>query len=466
MERLKPGQRQSRRFSTITAFYFWNKREIESQFAVTGRNGQVVFSSEYIHLLLRTGEELERLKLVLNTIGVHEIEVVIYLRRPVDLANSYFSTSVKAGVTDSKPQPPENSRYEHLCHHKNTIQRFENAFGQHNITVRLYDRSEFSNGSIVSDFLSILGIQDEKYFVIPDNLNESLSSHGLDIQRSLNRFFPRWIGDELNPLLPRLIKRVSREFSGVGPTMPEELQRRYEQHFEASDMWLKQNYFPQKTNLYSSSAPNLSETAKQESRNIELQAVELAREFLREVSSTPLDSLWEYSKQVPAPYTMSGFTFQDSRFENLVSLSIGVSQYHLGMVKNAIEQLELILTTDRNNTEALIYNAMCLSELGKYKAADVQYSKLICRYPNNFRVFRLYALNAEKQDLIEIAKARWCKVLDRFPDNLEAFFKMGICDLKLLNYKQALDQFDALLKTNPEHVPAKNYRSLCLAALS
>ena len=82
----------------------------------------VLLSSEYFQLNLRTSTELDLLKSSLNEIGFTQIYVVVYLREQGDLANSFYSTAVKAGETAAAPPPPSDNRYRHLCDHKSTLE--------------------------------------------------------------------------------------------------------------------------------------------------------------------------------------------------------------------------------------------------------------------------------------------------------------------------------------------------------
>lgn len=146
-------------------------------------------------------------------------------------------------------------------------------------------------------------------------------------------------------------------------------------------------------------------------------------------------------------------------------MSVGVSQYHLGLIEDASRLFDLVLSTDESNAEALIFKAMCLAERGNYKAADGIYLDLLNVEPESFRIQRLYALSAEKQDLADLAEARWLVVLSSYPDSAEALLKTGIWQFKGQKYREALSCFDALLKGNPLHDAAVYFKTRCLVEL-
>ena len=57
----------------------------------------IIFSSEFFQSRLTKISEIERLKEILKGLGVTDISVIVYLRRPADIANSLYSTAIRNG---------------------------------------------------------------------------------------------------------------------------------------------------------------------------------------------------------------------------------------------------------------------------------------------------------------------------------------------------------------------------------
>jgi hypothetical protein len=72
---------------------------LRKEFIEFGKTGieRVVFSSEHIQSRLTHPIELQRLKSILENLGYDDVQIIIYLRNPADLAASLYSTQIKAG---------------------------------------------------------------------------------------------------------------------------------------------------------------------------------------------------------------------------------------------------------------------------------------------------------------------------------------------------------------------------------
>lgn len=88
---------------------------------------------------------------------ISNTRIVVYLRRPDELAESLYKQKVKTG--EIKPFPKKflhESSWE--WDYLPTLREFENVFGRDAITVRPYKRALLKDGDVVSDFLDIVGI--------------------------------------------------------------------------------------------------------------------------------------------------------------------------------------------------------------------------------------------------------------------------------------------------------------------
>jgi hypothetical protein len=224
------------------------------------RHSNIIISSENFQDLLTTKAEINRLRDLLYELGCTEIKVVVYLREPVALANSFYSTVVLVdlpllGVVAAPPFPgSDNERYfDNLCNHRNTLEQWGSIFGNENIIPRIFDRNDLKDGSIIHDFLECIGIPWSDEFTLIDNENESISHTGLEIIRRINIKFPPLSGNRPNPSRRRLVYRVYHivRYFGKGKYfMPTELFHAYTEAYSKSNEWTRQNWFPERDVLF------------------------------------------------------------------------------------------------------------------------------------------------------------------------------------------------------------------------
>jgi hypothetical protein len=211
-----------------------------------------IFSSEHFQSRLVKPGELERLRDLLWCMGMTEVSVIVYLRNPSEIANSLFSTSIRAGSSMIAPPPPTNPYYSNICNHQATLTRFGSIFGEDALIPRIFDKHSFVNGSIICDFISVLGIGSEinDLCKIPGNSNESLSPLGIRILSSLNELIPPYVDGKLNPLRSNIISYIERHFCDQKYSMPSQLYQEYDKEFKASNEWVRDRYFKEMTELF------------------------------------------------------------------------------------------------------------------------------------------------------------------------------------------------------------------------
>ena len=215
----------------------------------------VIFSSEHLQSRLTELEEIERLKHNLYHLGITDIKVIVYLRRPADLANSLYSTAIKAGLTKKTPSHPTAPYFNNVCNHQKTIERFASVFGQSSLNLRIFDQEVFVNQSIIDDFLSVIPLKNTNFYSLSERANTSLSTTGILLLRRLNELVPKWIDDKPNPARANLVSYFEKYFSGSKYVMPSYLYREYDEEFQASNEWVRKKFFPEKDQLFSNEIP-------------------------------------------------------------------------------------------------------------------------------------------------------------------------------------------------------------------
>ena len=151
------------------------------------------------------------------------VEVVIYIRPQEDMWRSLHSQqakkfSVKSGAaiwgTDDYVPPVFAER---AVHYHKTMQIFADVFGQSAVSARLYDRSRFIGGDVVTDFLSYLGLDWTAFEREDRDINRSVGWKGVA--------FAVWLADDVHDVMQprnadkplghlyiRTVKRVAEMF--------------------------------------------------------------------------------------------------------------------------------------------------------------------------------------------------------------------------------------------------------------
>lgn len=212
---------------------------------------RIIFSSEHLHSRLMLPSEVQRLRQILDYIGITSLKVILYLRNPPDIACSLYSTQVKGGSTASSPPFPDNAIYRHNCDHRHTLRRFSECFGDSNIFPRIFDKSHFKNGSLLEDFSELI---DEHVhfpnFLQPVNQNESLSFMAIEVLRRVNVFVPCYVDGNLNAARADIASIIARHFPRGRYSLSEELHRNYVEAFFDSNEWVHDRYFPGLVELF------------------------------------------------------------------------------------------------------------------------------------------------------------------------------------------------------------------------
>jgi hypothetical protein len=245
------------------------KDEINDQ-KINHNQHSVIFSSEHIQSRLKRPIEIQRLKAVLAALGMTDIKVIIYLRRPASLANSLYSTLLRAGGTATAPPYPDSPHWNNLCNHQQTITKFGQVFGKKNIIPRIYSQSALEQQSIDDDFLSIFNLSTAGYITTVRS-NTRLSATAASLLRHLNHQIPRFLNDKPNPLRANLASYIENSFEGKPYIMPADLYRAYDSAFAASDEWVRQHFFPHLDRLFDREIPEKTESTLSEA-DIEMMA--------------------------------------------------------------------------------------------------------------------------------------------------------------------------------------------------
>lgn len=240
-----------------------------------------VFSSEHLQSRLTKLSEIERLRDGLMSLGFNDFKVVVYLRRPADLANSLFSTALRAAHDMSVLPTPEHGYVRILCDHRATIIRWTSVFGQAAIRPRLFANEEFVNSSLVDDFAAASSITMEG-LRRPVAVNTALSMPAATLLRRVNGIIAKRSPGRPVPPVHEIVDAVDGVVQLRIPyAMPSLLRERYDAAFAESDEWVRQNLFPNRDALWPVRPADARESAAPEGECLDRAASRLADMCIR-----------------------------------------------------------------------------------------------------------------------------------------------------------------------------------------
>ncbi len=209
----------------------------------------VVISSEHFHSRLRDVESVSRVQEWLAPY-VSEVRVVCYLRRQVDVATSFYSTELKSGGAHTLEETvlrvcrPDN----HYYNYEKLLNLWGQVFSREALVVRRFDRLSLRGGSIVDDFLALLGVDVGSLdgYQAVRSCNESLSHMGQMLVRQLNRQIKAASADANEQSRLRLVNmrlQLAYAFAGKGEQLPPEQAAEIQHQFDASNEAVRKAWF-------------------------------------------------------------------------------------------------------------------------------------------------------------------------------------------------------------------------------
>jgi hypothetical protein len=218
--------------------------------ALASGNSRWIISSEFLQSRLTSDFEVKCLADLLRDL-FDRVEILLYIRRPIDTAVSLWSTGLKSGLKTSALPPPTAPYWHRICDHRQTVELWQRFFFEP-LNIRLFSRQEFIGGDLLIDFCHACGIAlSDQFCWLREEDNQTLSWPAMKLLIELNKRIPRFQGKQVNYLRGDLMKYVSNCFSGHPPYAPslEECQA-YEDCFADSLEWVRARYFPDRKSLF------------------------------------------------------------------------------------------------------------------------------------------------------------------------------------------------------------------------
>ena len=165
-----------------------------------------------------------------------DIEIIIYLRRPIEHSISNVATRAKNG--DIKPFLAPRSN-------KEIIENWINVFGIQNINVKLFDKRELYQNNLIKDFCNLTSIKINDEFIIPDNQNKSIDSKLIKYLIFLNKYLPKFVQKKVNPERKGIFEILLQNYqSSNSYYLPSKNEFNFfENKFKFDDEWIRQRFF-------------------------------------------------------------------------------------------------------------------------------------------------------------------------------------------------------------------------------
>ena len=229
--------------------------EFRNEFKSQSSNTWII-SSEHLQSRLKTKNEIEKLRNIFSDL-FDEIKILVYIRDPLEIARSWWSTRIKSeGLLYQLPKP-NNPYIQHLCNHKKTILKWGSIFKIENIMVGVYKDNDNTKEDIIFDFCKKLNIDISSLKIPKFYENKKLSLLGMKYKLSFNKNSKKLNLDHENDYLIFLSKKILHYTSNDVFFYPNNKQiKEYENAFKKSNEWVNDQFSFNKKNFSEYSLKN------------------------------------------------------------------------------------------------------------------------------------------------------------------------------------------------------------------
>ena len=205
-------------------------------------SGNMIISSEHLSSRLGQNEHKELNKFCLNYFD--EIKIIYFIRNQFDLAISQDSNMVKFGKNTTQLAEPE--RFEIVGNYKRFIQILEICYGKENLNIRIYKKN-----SLLKIFLKCLNLNNFEPKINEERANQSLTNFSRAILVEINNILPFYVDGKVNKERKDIERYIEKRFPRGNKFLPPRAKKRlFLEHFEDSNKWVKDRYFPNQDVLF------------------------------------------------------------------------------------------------------------------------------------------------------------------------------------------------------------------------
>ncbi|WP_423414781.1 hypothetical protein RLW55_16400 [Hyphomicrobium sp. B1] len=149
--------------------------------------GTLILSCEHLSSRL---DHLWQIRKLRDALPTDDIKIVFYAREPSELALASWSTGIRCGNNlrfDANRIVPQIRYFNHV----QTLDLWAEVFGESNLIVREYGRTQLVGGDIRQDFCKQLGVEVTNP-LLDDDRNISLDLQRLEVLRHINEGLPQF----------------------------------------------------------------------------------------------------------------------------------------------------------------------------------------------------------------------------------------------------------------------------------
>ena len=145
--------------------------------------------------------------------------------------------------------------------------------------------------------------------------------------------------------------------------------------------------------------------------------------------------------------------FDDSGY--LIRLRLGTDYARLNMLKEAVDQLQLVTENNSEDMQSHYLLALIYSSQQEYEKAAAEYEFILKSFsavePQNIEIYGYLAQLYYSQRKYDQAILQFEKILQIEPDNADVMYLLGSLYLEVNNKPKAKDLLEQSLKQNPDH---------------
>ena len=207
----------------------------------------LIVSSEHLHSRLPDRQDVARVAWLFE--GLFDVvDVFVYLRRPDEHAVSLLSTALRAGWTEAHPLRKPEGRAVKLYDYHRRLDHLAQCFGEQHVHVRVFERSRFVAGDLLTDFMDFIGASHlMPDMALPPPKNEALSAVAATGLLHFNRAVED-LGFEQESKARKALRlgfaeSLNQQFPGPGLLPTRDEARRFHDRFAASNALVSQRWF-------------------------------------------------------------------------------------------------------------------------------------------------------------------------------------------------------------------------------
>lgn len=220
--------------------------ETEEKIATASGSAQdIVLSSEMLSTNGITGAMLRD---VIPATATHPLHLVLYIRRQDQYLESLYFQRIKSG-RESTPIRKFIARVrDRAGRYDKIVEEWSEGFPNATWHIRRYAPGQLTGGSVVTDFLSLLGAEELARDLQDSRSNQTPSAGQLELMRLMNGirgFDAVAVGREMMPILG-----ADKMAQGRQSLLSTEEKREIVAHYEEGNERLRARFFPEENSLF------------------------------------------------------------------------------------------------------------------------------------------------------------------------------------------------------------------------